>query len=95
MAGGMVVSAGILQIPPTAYWIETQTIVDLGDINVGLVKAAVFGLLVGISGCLRGLQSERSAAGVGQATTSAVVTAILLIIVADAFFAVINNILGV
>ncbi len=95
MAGGMVVSAGILQIPPTAYWIETQTIVDLGDINVGLVKATMFGLLVGISGCLRGLQSERSAAGVGRATTSAVVTAILLIIVADAFFAVIYNILGV
>jgi phospholipid/cholesterol/gamma-HCH transport system permease protein len=95
MAGGMVVSAGILQIPPTAYWIETQTIVDLGDINVGLIKATVFGLLVGVSGCLRGLQSERSAAGVGKATTSAVVTAILLIIVADAFFAVIYNILGV
>ena len=95
MLGGMVVSAGILQIPPTAYWIETQSIVDLTDINSGLIKATAFGLLVGLSGCLRGMQSERSAAGVGKATTSAVVTAILLIIVADALFAVLFNFLGI
>jgi phospholipid/cholesterol/gamma-HCH transport system permease protein len=95
MLGGVVVSAGILQIPPTAYWIETQTIVDLGDIDSGLIKATVFGLLVGLSGCLRGLQSDRSAAGVGKATTSAVVTAILLIIVGDAVFAVLFNFLGI
>jgi phospholipid/cholesterol/gamma-HCH transport system permease protein len=95
MLGGMVVSAGILQIPPTAYWIETQSIVDLTDINSGLVKATCFGLLVGLSGCLRGMQSERSAAGVGKATTSAVVTAILLIIVGDALFAVLYNFLGI
>jgi phospholipid/cholesterol/gamma-HCH transport system permease protein len=95
MLGGMVVSAGILQIPPTAYWIETQSIVDLTDINSGLIKATAFGLLVGLSGCLRGMQSERSAAGVGKATTSAVVTAILLIIVGDALFAVLFNFLGI
>ena len=47
------------------------------------------------SGCLRGLQSERSAIGVGRSTTSAVVTAILLLVVADAIYAVIFNMLGV
>jgi phospholipid/cholesterol/gamma-HCH transport system permease protein len=92
--GGMLVAKGILDIPPAAYWVETTSIVDLSDVSTGLIKAAVFGLLIGLSGCLRGLQAERSAAGVGNAATSAVVTAILLIIVADALFAVVFNILG-
>ena len=92
--GGMAVSLAILDIPPTAYWVETLTMVDLSDISTGLIKALTFGLIVGLAGCLRGLQAERSASGVGQAATSAVVTAILLIIVADALYAVIFNILG-
>ena len=92
--GGMAVSAGILEIPPSAYWVETLSIVDLSDVNSGLLKAVAFGILIGLSGCLRGLQADRSAAGVGQAATSAVVTGILLIIVADALFAVVFNILG-
>jgi phospholipid/cholesterol/gamma-HCH transport system permease protein len=93
--GGMVVARGILQIPASAYWIEMQTIVALHDINFGLIKAVVFGVLIGLSGCLSGLQADRSAAGVGQATTSAVVRSILLIVVADAVFAVAGNILGI
>lgn len=94
IVGGMAVSLGVLSIPPTAYWVETLTIVDLSDLLVGIIKAVTFGLLVGLSGCLRGIEAERSAAGVGRAATSAVVTAILLIIVADAIYAVIFNILG-
>jgi phospholipid/cholesterol/gamma-HCH transport system permease protein len=94
IVGGMVVSHSILSIPPAAYWVEMLTIVDLSDLLVGVIKAIVFGLIVGLSGCLRGIEAERSAAGVGRAATSAVVTAILLIIVADAIFAVVFNILG-
>ncbi|MET0263527.1 MAG: ABC transporter permease [Rariglobus sp.] len=92
--GGMAVSLGLLDIPPTAYWVETQTAIDLSDILTGLIKASVFGVLVGLAGCHRGLRAERSAAGVGNATTSAVVMGLLLIIVADALFAVAFNILG-
>lgn len=92
--GGMVVGQGVLQIPPSAYWVEMLTIVDLSDVSTGLIKAASFGLIVGLCGCLRGLQADRSAAGVGRAATSAVVTAILLIIVADSIYAVVFNILG-
>lgn len=92
--GGLVISAAILDIPASLYWAETKTIVDLSDLFVGLIKAGVFGIIIGLSGCLRGLQAERSAAGVGAAATSAVVTGILLIIVLDAVFAVIFNILG-
>jgi len=92
--GGMTVSLGLLNIPPSGYWTEMLTIVDLSDITAGLIKAATFGLIVGLCGCLRGLQAERSAAGVGKAATSAVVTAILLIIVADSIYAVVFNIVG-
>ncbi len=93
--GGMTVAASILSIPPTAYWVETQASIDLSDLSAGLIKACTFGLIVGLTGCLRGLQAERSAAGVGRAATSAVVTAILLIVVADAVFAVVFNILHI
>jgi phospholipid/cholesterol/gamma-HCH transport system permease protein len=91
--GGVVISAGVLEIPPTAYWVETKSIVDLSDVSTGLIKSVAFGMLIGLAGCLRGLQAERSAAGVGRAATSAVVTGILLIIVADSLFAVVFNML--
>ena len=92
--GGMAVSLGVLNIPPAAYWIETQTAIDLSDVATGLIKASVFGVLVGLAGCHSGLRAERSAAGVGNATTTAVVMGLLLIIVFDALFAVIFSIVG-
>lgn len=92
--GGMVISLFILSISPTAFWVEMLTIVDMSDVMTGLIKAATFGLIVGLSGCLRGLQADRTAAGVGRAATSAVVTAILLIIIADSLYAGVFNILG-
>jgi len=93
--GGMIAASGILHIPPSAYWIEMQSSLEVHDIETGLVKALAFGILIGLSGCLCGLRADRSAAGVGRATTSAVVTAILFIIVADALAAVVFNFLGV
>ncbi|WP_438481291.1 MlaE family ABC transporter permease [Oleiharenicola lentus] len=93
--GGMAIAAAPpLNIPPTLYFAEMQTIVDLSDINTGVIKAAIFGLLIGLAGCWRGMQAERSAVGVGQAATSAVVTGILLIIVCDSICAVFFNIVG-
>jgi phospholipid/cholesterol/gamma-HCH transport system permease protein len=93
--GGMIVCLGILDISPSAYWVETQSIIDLSDMSAGLIKSVTFGVIVGLAGCLRGLQAERSAAGVGRAATSAVVTSILLIVLADAIFAVVFNILHI
>jgi phospholipid/cholesterol/gamma-HCH transport system permease protein len=93
--GGMAVSAAVLNIPPAAYWIEMGTIVTLSDVSAGVIKAVAFGVIVGLSGCLRGLQADRSAAGVGRAATSAVVTSILLMVVADAVFAVLFNVIGI
>ena len=93
--GGMFVSLTVLDIPPAAYWIQTISAIDISDISSGVIKSAAFGLLVGLAGCHRGLLAERSSAGVGRASTSAVVMALLLIILADAFFAVAFNVFGI
>ena len=93
--GGMFVSLTVLDIPPAAYWVQTVSAIDLSDVASGVIKSSAFGLLVGLAGCHRGLLAERSSAGVGRAATSAVVMALLLIIIADAFFAVAFNILGI
>ena len=92
--GGLVVGSSTLDIPASLYWVETKSIIDLSDLSTGLIKSGIFGLLIGLSACLRGLQAERSATGAGQAATSAVVTSTLLIIVSDSIFAVMFNILG-
>ena len=93
--GGMTVSAVMLNIPASAYWLETQNRVGFSDLATGLFKCFFFGLAVGLAGCLRGMKCDRSAAGVGTATSSAVVTGILLIVLADALFAVIFNVLRI
>ncbi len=93
--GGLVIAYAVLAIPPTAFWVELLTIIDLSDVASGVIKAVAFGLIVGLAGCLRGLQAERSADGVGRATTSAVVTALLLLVIADALFAVLFDVLGI
>jgi phospholipid/cholesterol/gamma-HCH transport system permease protein len=94
IVGGMAVASAVLSIPPAAYWVEMLTIVDLSDFFVGVIKGGTFGLIIALSGCLRGMEADRSAVGVGRAATSAVVTAVLLIIVANALYAVIFDILG-
>ena len=93
--GGMVIALTLLEIPPAAFWVELLTIVDMSDVMAGVIKATTFGVIIGLAGCLRGLQADRSAAGVGQAATSAVVTAILFIIVADAAYAVVFDMMGI
>jgi phospholipid/cholesterol/gamma-HCH transport system permease protein len=92
--GGMIVGVGMMDITPTQYINQTQSALDLGDFAFGLVKSSVFGVLIAISGCLRGIQCGRSASAVGDAATSAVVMAIILIIVTDGLSAVISNVIG-
>jgi phospholipid/cholesterol/gamma-HCH transport system permease protein len=93
--GGMFVSATMLNIPAMAYWIETQNRVSFSDVASGVIKSIFFGLAIGLAGCLRGMMCNRSAAGVGKATTSAAVTGILLIVIGDAVFALLFNVLGI
>jgi phospholipid/cholesterol/gamma-HCH transport system permease protein len=92
--GGAVVGVGMLGLGLTEYFEQTRGAVTLTSFFIGLSKSAVFGVLVALVGCLRGMQSGRSAAAVGLAATSAVVTSIVLIIVIDGIFAVVLHVLG-
>jgi phospholipid/cholesterol/gamma-HCH transport system permease protein len=92
---GFFVGIGMLDLAPMQYFYQTQAAVDMTNISLGVFKSVVYGVLIALSGCLRGMQSGRSASAVGIATTSAVVTAIVCIIVLGGIFAVICNALGI
>jgi phospholipid/cholesterol/gamma-HCH transport system permease protein len=94
MLAGLVVATGLLDMTLLEYVNETQRAVHLVDCGVGLFKSVVFGALVALAGCLRGMQCGRSAASVGAAATSAVVTGIVWIIASDGVFAVLTERLG-
>jgi phospholipid/cholesterol/gamma-HCH transport system permease protein len=83
-----------LGIPPVTFIQRIREVVPMTDMFVGLVKAPVFGLIIGLSGCFQGMQVESNAEQVGLRTTSAVVQAIFLVIVLDAFFAVFFTAIG-
>ncbi|KIH77682.1 hypothetical protein GFER_03180 [Geoalkalibacter ferrihydriticus DSM 17813] len=93
--GGALVGIGLFDIPATQYYQQTINGVPLIHFVTGLIKAAAYGLIVAVAGCLRGMQCGRSAAAVGLATTSAVVTAIVWIIVANALLTVIYYVVGI
>jgi phospholipid/cholesterol/gamma-HCH transport system permease protein len=77
-----------LDIPPVTFIQRIREVVPITDLWVGMVKAPVFGAIIAISGCFQGMQVEGDAEQVGARTTVAVVQAIFLVIVLDAFFAV-------
>jgi len=93
--GGGLIGITMLEIPVTEYALETVGALTLTDFAIGIFKSAVFGVLIALAGCLRGIQCGRSALAVGSAATSAVVTAIVLIIVTDGAFAVLTDVLGI
>jgi phospholipid/cholesterol/gamma-HCH transport system permease protein len=71
-----------------------QEAADLQQFYIGLSKAPVFAVLIGIVGCMQGLQAKGSAEDVGRKTITSVVQSIFLVIVADAIFSVIFTKLG-
>jgi phospholipid/cholesterol/gamma-HCH transport system permease protein len=93
--GGIVVGTGMLDLGLTEYLNRTREAVTMAHLWIGLFHSAVFGVLVAMAGCLRGMQCERSASGVGEATTSAVVTSIVAIVVATAVITFACEILGI
>jgi phospholipid/cholesterol/gamma-HCH transport system permease protein len=93
--GGSLIGIGMLHLPPVTYFNQTFNAVSISDLTGGVVKASVYGVLVALAGCLRGLQSGSSSSAVGDAATSAVVTGIVAIIVACGIFAVAFYILGI
>ncbi|AOY58167.1 MULTISPECIES: ABC transporter permease [Desulfococcus] len=94
IAGGAIVAVTVLDINASAYLLQTREAVPLVHFTVGLIKSVVFGVIVALAGCLRGVQCGRSSSAVGVAATSAVVTAIVFIIVSDAILTIIFNFIG-
>ena len=92
--GGLVVGAGMLDLGWLQYVNESILAVGMVDFALGLVKSAVYGVLIAIAGCYRGMQCGNSSAAVGEAATSAVVTSIVWIVVASAILTVIYDALG-
>jgi phospholipid/cholesterol/gamma-HCH transport system permease protein len=95
MLAGLLIATGLLDISLVEYVNETRKAVHLVDCGLGLFKSVVFGALVALAGCLRGMQCGRSASAVGAAATSAVVTGIVWIIASDGLFAVLTERLGI
>jgi phospholipid/cholesterol/gamma-HCH transport system permease protein len=93
--GGLVVALGMLDLNATEYLNRTREALTLTTVAIGVFHSAVFGVLVALSGCLRGIQCGRSASAVGYATTSAVVTSIVSIIVATAIITFACQVLGI
>jgi len=93
--GGFLISVWMFHLNPSEYLNHTHRAVKLNYVWIGLIHGFVFGVIIAIAGCLRGIQCERNAAGVGKATTSAVVTAITGLVIATAIITFICQILRV
>ena len=93
--GGALVASGLFDVSFSEYQIQIQNRLRLIDFEVGIGKSAVFGILVAIAGCMRGLQCRRNATAVGLATTSAVVTGIVFIVISDAVMTLLVTTLNV
>jgi phospholipid/cholesterol/gamma-HCH transport system permease protein len=94
IAGGLLVGVFMLDLTAGAYVAQTINTLTLFDVFWGVFKSGIFGLLITLVGCLRGFQVSGGAASVGQATTSAVVSSIFLIILFDSLFSVILRYTG-
>jgi phospholipid/cholesterol/gamma-HCH transport system permease protein len=93
--GGAVIGVGMLDLSWTTYLRETSNAISLGDVLGGVFKSSVYGVLIALAGCLRGMQCGNSSSAVGDAATSAVVTGIVAIVVACGVFAVVFYVLGI
>jgi phospholipid/cholesterol/gamma-HCH transport system permease protein len=95
IVGGGFIGSVMLHVSPSAYFHETMSAFTMTDFTIGVVKAAIYGVLVGFAGCLRGFESGESSSAVGFAATSAVVTSIVMVVVACGISAFILNLVGI
>jgi phospholipid/cholesterol/gamma-HCH transport system permease protein len=93
--GGMIVGVFMLDLSFAQYFHETALNMQLTYFWVGLFHSFVFGILIALAGCLRGMQCGRSASEVGKAATSAVVTGIVSIVLATAIITFVCQVLGI
>ena len=92
--GGGMLCWIVLEIPPDTFVVRLREVTPMTDFWVGMIKAPVFGAIIAMAGCFQGMQVEGNSEQVGLKTTAAVVQAIFLVIVLDAFFAVFFSSIG-
>jgi phospholipid/cholesterol/gamma-HCH transport system permease protein len=93
--GGAVIGVSMLDLSWTTYMRETTNAISLVGLFGGVFKSSVYGVLIALAGCLRGIQCGNSSSAVGDAATSAVVTGIVAIVTACGIFAVVFYVLGI
>jgi phospholipid/cholesterol/gamma-HCH transport system permease protein len=93
--GGMFVGITMLGLTPGNYMRETISTLTLTNLFGGLLKGTTYGVLIALAGCLRGFQCGNSSSAVGDAATQAVVTSIVMVVVACGIYAVVFNVLGI
>ncbi|HER35184.1 MAG TPA: ABC transporter permease, partial [Halothiobacillaceae bacterium] len=94
LLGGAVVAASRFDVGFAVYLARLPEVVDISTLLLGLVKTPVFAIVIALVGCLQGMRVASSALAVGRATTVSVVQATFLVIVLDALFSVLFNLLG-
>jgi phospholipid/cholesterol/gamma-HCH transport system permease protein len=95
LAGGALVCYFLIDMNLQQYIERISSAVQFSDLFVGLIKAPVFAFLIGVVGCMRGMDVEGSAESVGRLTTAAVVQAVFLVLIADAIFSILFSHLGI
>jgi len=95
VVGGYIVAVERMGVNRTFYLDHMISIAQPKDILVGLAKAVVFGIIIAVVSCYKGMTAKGGAQGVGRATTSSVVTACIMILVSDFFITFVFKILGV
>ena len=95
LLGGMLMSGGVLGIPPDVFMSRLANAVTWKTFFVGVVKAPFFAVTIAVVGCLEGLQVEGSSESVGRRTTQSVVKSIFLVIVLDAIFSIFFATIGI
>ncbi len=93
--GGLFVATKVLDLAPVVYFQQLQQAVGVGDVVGGMVKGMVFAAAIALIACQRGLTARGGAAGVGNSTTSAVVTILFALVILDAVFTALYNFLGI
>jgi phospholipid/cholesterol/gamma-HCH transport system permease protein len=87
IVGGWVVSVTLYDLPSSMFINSVREGITTDDIIGGIIKPLVFGLLMGLIACYKGLKTEGGTVGVGRSTTAAVVTASIVVIISDFFLA--------
>lgn len=93
--GGAIVSAAMLDISFFEFYTQASEYIELRHFTIGVSKSVVYGVIIAVAGCLRGTQCGRSASSVGYAATSAVVTSIVWMVVADAVITIACQVLDI